>query len=219
MEGQQRKPQEPLPPEQEDEQLFAQCRAFLAIAVPKQNIVLESEFGKFMPLFNNKLREQVESDDLNKLCQEYFRTFSMQHPIQILSNGTDPSGRGPVYPGDNRSHHLVQTIPAIHRRVNTLNELGEKVPTLINALFNSTVSKKNNPLVNNQGQYADSIGKAVAMANAKDPTMKQKREEFAAAEKALVSRSKEAQGDQPQQPEGSPSNDESCETGLIDWGS
>jgi len=191
--------------------LIKQCREFMKVSVPSSNIVFADEFGKFMPLFNKALYEQTEPNDIDALGREYNSRFSMQHPIQILTRVRDPNGV--LYPGDRNRYKLDRTVPAMFRRVSTLNDLGKKVPALMNAFFNATTSNAN-PFDQRKANYAKAIAEAVGAADKKEGKIEQQRAEFARASQALIKpQPKQAEK---KKEEAQKESDESI-SGLIEW--
>lgn len=152
-------------PEELDGELIAQCRAFLAVQVPESNILFVDEFNKYMPLFNKALRERMDETALKNLSDEYFGRFSTQHPIQILSREQDD--HGVFYRKHRARFKLERTVPALFRRAGALNELGQKVPSLINAFFNATINPAS-PYDKRNAEYAHSIAQAMIMTDQKN---------------------------------------------------
>lgn len=193
-------------PSEIDDGLIRQCKEFLAIKVPASNIVFVEEFAPYMPLFNKALSEQTDPVVMDKIAKDYNSRFSLQHPIQILSQEIDP--KGVYHPGTRKYHKLNRTIPAMFRRVSTLNDLGKKVPTLINALWNAT-NHSSGPADTRKAQYSQQIAKAIVMADNRDGKVQQERDAFKQGASQLVSdkpggNAKEEQTDD-------------CMTGMFDW--
>ena len=204
-------PRTPPPPRREkppelDQDLIRQCREFLSIEVPASNIVFVEEFARYMPLFNKELAEHTEPGLLDDIARDYNSRFSMQHPIQILSREIDPQG---VYSQKTRKRHkLDRTIPAMFRRVSTLNDLGKKIPSLMNAFFNAT-SKSSGPGDIRKGDYAQQIAEAIAMADDRTGKIKEQRAAFRQGEQALMKG--QTGGKTPEAPS------EDSTTGIIEW--
>ena len=178
------------PPELDDD-LIKQCREFLAVEVPSTNIVFADEFSSFMPL-----------------C-EYNSIFSMQHPIQILTRTPDPNG---VYhPGSRKKYKIDRVIPAMFRRVSTLNDLGPKVPALMNAFMNAT-SRPANPYDDRKATYAKAIAQAIQTADNKEGKIEAQRKKFRQEAIGLVTKGKTPKKDVKQEEQV-----EESTTGLIDW--
>jgi len=193
--------------------LIQQCRAFMAVKVPESNIVFVEDFDKYMPLFNKEMNERMSRDAANELYQEYNATFSPQHPILILEHIRDKNG---VYhPQLRDSYRLVRKVPARIRRVGTLNDLGPKVPMLINAFFNATASPSG-PYDTRKAQYARAIAKAISEVDTKSNTAKADREEFAKEEAALLRQQVPGQP-QAQAKDETPEGSSTVSEGLISW--
>ena len=200
------------PPEDLDDDLIKQCRAFLAAKIPISNVVFADEFSKYMPLFNKDANaDQSHADELKELNKEYFGRFSPQHPIQILSREHDP--QGVMHPTVHEKFKLLKTIPPVFRTVSSLNSLGEKIPTLINALFNAT-THPSGPFDKRKEQYIHAIAQAVNMADAKAGGRKQQEAEFAEMADKLV-HDKPAAGSAPAKPA---QEEQSSLSGLSLWG-
>ena len=191
--------------------LIRQCKEFMAVAVPSSNIIFADEFNKFMPLFNKTLYDQTEPTDIDELAREYNSRFSMQHPIQLLTRVRDE--RGVLYPGDRHRYKLDKEIPAMFRRVSTLNNLGRKVPALMNALYNSVV-KTSGPFDHRKAEYSKAIAQAIGLADKKEGKIEQQRAAFARASKNLTSKAPVAKPAEVEKP----AEDEEATTGMIDWG-
>ena len=193
-----------------DDDLIKQCREFLAVEVPSSNIVFADEFNRFMPLFNKSLYESTDADEVDKLAREYNSIFSMQHPIQVLSRTPDP--QGVLHPGTRKRYRIDRVIPAMFRRVSTLNDLGKKVPTLINAFFNAT-STAVGPFDKRNVQYAHAIAEAIRTADKKEGKIDKQRSNFRKSAMDLVMRGRP--GAKPAEKKEEPEEDSM--TGLIDW--
>lgn len=201
------------PPEDLDDDLIKQCREFLAIQIPVSNVVFVDQFAKYMPLFNKNLYEQADTESITELYKEYYGRFSMQHPIQILSRERDDNGV--MHPEIRERFRLERTIPATFRRVSSLNDLGEKVPALINAFFNAT-TQPSGPFDKRKEDYAHAIAQAIDMADAKAGGRKEQEARFAREADNLIH---DAQKDAnkkatPEQPAETPS----ALSGLSLWG-
>ena len=204
------------PPPKLDADLAAQCRAFMSVAVPEQNIIFEEDFDRFMPLFNKERNSEAGKTRLSELFIEFNGRFSPQHPIYILSRTTDENGI--MYPSLRTKYKLAKKIPPRFRRVSTLNELGEKVPALINAFFNATTNPSG-PGDHRKEQYAKAIASALVKADVKTGgDIKQQRAEFAKEEAALVrnGRSNET-SNKDSMPDHQLSGPSAISEGLISW--
>ena len=193
-----------------DDDLIKQCREFLAVEVPSSNVVFADEFNQCMPLFNKSLYESTDQTEIDRLAREYNSTFSMQHPIQVLTRTPDPNGV--THPGTRKKYRIDRVIPAMFRRVSTLNDLGKKVPSLINAFLNST-STSTGPFDKRNATYADAIAKAIRMADQKEGKIDKQRSQFREKAMELVTRGRP--GMKKVQPKEEPEEDSM--TGIIDW--
>lgn len=200
------------PPSDLDDDLIKQCREFLAIQVPVSNIVFVDQFAKYMPLFNKNLHDQADTEEITELYKEYYGRFSMQHPIQILSRERDD--HGVMHPEIRERFRLERTIPATFRRVSSLNDLGEKVPALVNAFFNAT-TQPSGPFDKRKEDYAHAIAQAIGMADAKAGGRAEQEARFAQEADALIH---DAQG-RKDAPTAAPKQEEqSSMSGLSLWG-
>ena len=145
--------------------LMNMCSEFLKAKIPPSNIVPESEFAEFIPLFNEESIKELGKDGIDKLAKKYRGRFSLQHPIHIISAEQADDTEGDVIksPHDNKFHRIVITLPPMFRSLRTLNDLGERVPSLIDALMN-TVARKDT-YMNSTNDYYRGIAEAMSMAN------------------------------------------------------
>lgn len=194
-------------PAELDDDLLRQCKEFLAIKVPSTNIVFVEEFARYMPLFNKALKEQMDPNEVDNLAREYNSRFSLQHPIQILTQELDE--HGVVHPGTRRRHKLDRTIPPMFRRVSTLNDLGKKVPALMNAFWNAT-NHSSGPGDPRKQQYAQQIAKAIVMADRRGGHIQQEREAFKRGAADLMA------GKTGAQPQAEKPSEDSM-TGMFEW--
>ena len=163
-----------------------------------------------MPLFNKSLYESTDASEVDALAREYNSRFSMQHPIQVLTRTPDP--QGVLHPGSRKRYRIDRVIPAMFRRVSTLNDLGQKVPSLINAFFNAT-STATGPFDKRNVTYAQAIAKAIRMADQKEGKIDKQRSNFRQAAMDLVVKGRP--GVKKVQKKAEPEEDSM--TGLIDW--
>lgn len=197
------------PPRELDDDLFRQCREFLAIETPETNIVFVEEFMRFMPLFNKELFDKMEPKDVEMLGREYNSRFSMQHPIKIITREEDPNGI--YHPATRKRYKLNQTIPAMFRRVSTLNNLGKKIPTLMNAFMNASTTSSG-PFDHRKEQYAHAIADAVSIADKREGKIAEQRAQFQRDSQSLM------KGKPAPSPAQAPAQSQAAETGIIDWG-
>lgn len=206
-----RAPVPPRRPEELDGELIDQCRAFLAVQVPESNILFVDEFNKYMPLFNKVQQSQTNETVLKDLSDEYFGRFSTQHPIQILSREPDP--QGVFYRKHKGRFKLEKTIPPLFRRAGALNELGAKVPALINAFFNATINPSS-PYDTRKAEYAQSIAQALIMTDQKNGSRASDEQRFKQMSDALINGEAQPSQDQASSPSGS---DDSPLSGVLSW--
>ena len=75
------------PPEDLDDDLIKQCRAFLAAKIPISNVVFADEFSKYMPLFNKDANaDQSHADELD-IKNTY--PDAVVNPLGHWTGGTD----------------------------------------------------------------------------------------------------------------------------------
>ncbi len=191
-----------------DNDLIKQCKDFLSVEIPASNILFVDEFSKFMPLFNKELFEETPAEVREQLVNEYNSRFSMRHPIKILTRVQDENGV--FYPDHHAKFKVDQTIPPTFRNVATLNDLGKKVPALINALYNATVHSSG-PYDTRKQQYTRAIAEAIVVANDKVGHADKDRKDFNAAASKLVSKQKT------QETQKAATTDTDCSTGMFDW--
>lgn len=197
-------------PSELDDDLIQKCKAFLAVEVPNSNIIFADEFNRFMPLFNKSLYESTDAAEVDALAREYNSRFSMQHPIQVLTRTPDPNGV--TYPGSRKKYRIDRVIPAMFRKVSTLNDLGKKVPALMNAFLNST-STSTGPFDKRKATYADAIAKAIRMADQKEGKIDKQRSAFRHAAMDLVTKGRPGMKQVAQEK----AAEEESMTGIIDW--
>lgn len=195
-------------PEGLGDDLIRQCRDFLSIEVPSSNIVFVDEFSRYIPLFNKEAYERSDPNAIDHLAREYNSRFSMQHPIQILSREIDPNGI--YHQGTRKKYKLDRTVPAMFRRVSTLNNLGKKIPALINAFMNAS-SKDTGPGDPRKQQYAHAIAQAITMADKKEGKIDKQRAAFRKCADALIHNKNGNTATKPDEPS------EDSSTGLIEW--
>lgn len=198
-------------PDELDGELIAQCKEFLAVQVPECNILFVDEFNKYMPLFNKVMQSRMNESELKTLSDEYFGRFSTQHPIQILSR--EPDSHGIFYRKYKGRFKLEKTVPALFRRAGALNELGIKVPALINAFFNATINPAS-PYDNRKAEYARSIAQAMIMTDQKNGGRAADEQKFRQMSEALV------HGDDPSsqtQQDKQADGDDSPLSGVLSW--
>lgn len=194
-------------PKELDTDLINQCRAFLAIEVPNSNILFVEDFDKYMVLFNKERFNDATPEERDIIGREYHSVFSMQHPIKLLSHEHDPNGV--MHPIAREKFKVVSTIPATFRRVSTLNDLGEKVPTLMNAFMNANSSSAG-PFDPRKGQYAKAIAEAINTADKKEGLIEKQRSKFQHDAEALTHHDKPTE-------EQSEEKDEDSVEGMFDW--
>ena len=204
------------PPKRLDDDLMAKCKAFMSVAVPESNVIFVDEFDKFMPLFNKERHDEAGEAKTSELFIEYNGRFSPQHPIYILERTPDPNGV--MYPSLRTRYKLARKIPPRFRRLSTLNELGEKVPTLINAFFNATTNPSG-PGDHRKEQYAKAIASALVKADTKTGgDIKKQRAEYAKEAAALVRSGRVPDQPSAKSPEDEqPSGPSTVSEGLISW--
>ncbi len=198
-----------------DEDLTRQCREFMSVAVPESNIVFVDEFDKYMPLFNKERNKEAGEAETSRLYLEYSGRFSPQHPILILERIQDDNGV--LYPSLMTRYKLVRKVPPRFRRVSTLNELGEKVPALINAFFNAT-AHPGGPGDHRKEQYARAIASALVDADKKTGgDIRAQRAEFNREARALVKNGVHQTQTKTQPESSEPSGPSTVSEGLISW--
>lgn len=157
--------------------LIGQCSAFLRDSIPSTNIILEADFAKYIPLFNEKAIEEMGEDVAKKLADEYRGRFSLHHPIKIINTEIteDPNVEAAIYPEDGRRHVIVMMLPPVFKRVKTLNEIyttdekgnkihQSKMPFLIDGLFNTSL--RTDPISKGKhAEYVFNVARALHIAN------------------------------------------------------
>lgn len=159
------------------------CKSFMASDAPDQNIILESEFNKYMPLFNKEQMEKMSQDQRIALNKEYSSRFSLRHPIYVLSMEIDQE-QGKYCPSDQQKHKVAAVLPPVFRQLNTLNVLGPDAVDLVTAFFNSS-KDENNPVDNRADKYAFLLAYAMALANPPEQAEEAVRK-FSEAERKLL---------------------------------
>jgi len=203
----------PPRPKECDDDLIRQCREILAAKIPESNVVFVDEFERYMPLFNQELRGEMEENAARALCREFHGRFSLQHPIKILAREYDPNGF--MHPTYKKRFKLEKEIPAQFRQVSTLNDVGMKVPALINAFFNAT-AQPSGPFDERKAKYAKAIADAIGLADSKKAvSIQQQRQEYARAATKLVRKDSGAEAQTPTEQE--TGGDGEVSEGLIQW--
>lgn len=147
------------------EHLKELCSGFLKSQIPESNIVLEADFARYIPLFNKEQSNALGEDAITELATEYRGRFSLQHAVKIISAEIvdQPSEDAAFYIPDKKYHRVVLVLPPMFRSLKTLNELGPKVPALIDALMTTTARKDN---INLGGvDYCKEVERAIHLAN------------------------------------------------------
>ena len=106
-----------------------QMEQFLQAAATGQNVVLEADFKKYLPLFNRESLSRLTNQEAQELMYEYNTTFDLTCPIHVISPELDEKN-GIVYigfenrQGDGLKHKVLMTFPPARRRLKTMNQLG-----------------------------------------------------------------------------------------------
>lgn len=101
-------------------------KMFLEHADAGMNVILEQDFKKFLPLFNQDAISRMTAAELSELRYEYSTSFDETRPIHVISNELDENGI--LYVGfenrigDGKKHKLLMTFPPSRRRLKTMNE-------------------------------------------------------------------------------------------------
>lgn len=113
---------------------------FLKSLEAGKNVVLDTEFERYLPLFKKASLEAMDETSRNKLAYEYNYRFSPYDPITVISSELDPNGvvfRGFQYSpddvrvGDGKRHKVVAVYPARFRRLESINAIGEESADII----------------------------------------------------------------------------------------
>lgn len=147
------------------EHLKELCSGFLKSQIPESNIILESDFSRYIPLFNKEQSNALGEDAITELATEYRGRFSLQHAVKIISAEIvdQPTSDSAYYAPDKKYHRIVLVLPPMFRSLKTLNELGPKVPALIDALMTTTARKDN---INLGGvDYCKEVERAIKLVN------------------------------------------------------
>ena len=192
---------------EELQSLVESCSEFLKADIPEDNIIPESEFSKFLPLFNNQLFSKLSDDKVHELCDEYNNRFSTRHPIKIIAS-REATADDETIVKDRQRYVVVATIPPLFRSIRTLNEVGAKLPNLIVALYNA--SQRNTPVDNSMQKFSSYIGQALQIGGNMD-NPDQERAKFNEMEKKLIGGKAEGPSDKTSQDEDNVMSD------SIDW--
>ena len=196
MGGQRQKKQQR--PQELDEDLVRSCREFLKNTVPISNILFVEEFAKYLPLFNKKMNESMDPKQLTQLGDEYFGRFSAQHSIYLLTH--EPDANGMKHPAHQGKFKVDKVIPPTFRRVSSLNDVGKKLPYLINAFFNATANTSG-PFDHRKETYAKQIADAIGLGDKKAGNVEKQRSEFRRMEDELVSNKPRSEASKQSSPE------------------
>ena len=116
-------------------------RGFIQSAVPSANVVLDSEFAKYAPLFQSEVLKTMDSDKAKALYEEYKGRFSLQHPVKVVTRQVPgPNDVGAYYAPLNQNLRVVRVLPPVYRQMRTLNEAGPEACRLIDAFLNTSKS-------------------------------------------------------------------------------
>ena len=106
---------------------------FLKSLEAGKNVLLESEWSKYLPLFKKDALADMSKEAASKLAAEYNYKFSPYEPITVISQELDPDGveflgfrynDDDIRVGDGKKHKVVAVYPARFRKLKTINELG-----------------------------------------------------------------------------------------------
>ena len=207
-------------------------RGFIGSAVPSANVVLDSEFAKYAPLFQSEVLKSMDPNKASALYNEYKGRFSLQHPVKVVTRKVPgPNDVGAYYAPLNQNLKVVRVLPPVYRQMRTLNEAGPGACQLIDAFLNTSRGNDVHSRTKNR-MYAAEIARVIRSVNQDAQNEKDKaileynalNAKVAAAAKAEVeaARAKE-QGQQPGERAPSaptPSEDTGENTHMfdtIDW--
>jgi hypothetical protein len=123
--------------------------AFLESLGSGKNVVLESEFEKYLPLFKKSLLDEMTPEAKTRLSAEYNIKFSPYEPITVISQELDPNGvlfkgfhysEDDVRVGDGKHHKVVAVYPARFRKLQSINAIGEEAEEIIGLMGAAAIS-------------------------------------------------------------------------------
>ena len=206
-------------------------RGFIQSAVPSANVVLDSEFAKYAPLFQSEVLKTMDSDKAKALYEEYKGRFSLQHPVKVVTRQVPgPNDVGAYYAPLNQNLRVVRVLPPVYRQMRTLNEAGPEACRLIDAFLNTSKSNDVHSKTKNR-MYAAEIANIIRSVNRdaqneKDQVILEYNKlnaqvaasAKAEAEAAKQSEQQEQAPSEPKQPETPPPSDETSHMfDTIDW--
>ena len=125
---------------------------FLKSLEAGKNVLLESEWSKYLPLFKKDALADMSKEAATKLAAEYNYKFSPYEPITVISQELDPDGvefigfrynDDDIRVGDGKKHKVVAVYPARFRKLKTINELGPERSFEVIGLLSAAAMSKN----------------------------------------------------------------------------
>lgn len=122
--------------------------------IQNKNIVTQSEFAQYLPLFDNRIRigNTYDEPTLKNLIERYRMRFNLHHAITIIS--------------DDRSR-IVDTRPPMFIQIPALNNHIQKASELITT-YNNIMSNDSQPK-NKKIAVGEVLQKAINISIDKDP--------------------------------------------------
>ena len=117
-----------------------------------KNVILESEWAKYLPLFQKSALSELSNEAATKLAAEYNYKFSPYEPITVISQELDPNGvvytgfrynESDIRVGDGQKHKVVAIYPARFRKLKTINALGPERSHEVIGLLSAAAMSQN----------------------------------------------------------------------------
>lgn len=136
-----------------------------------KNVIPQTEFEEYLPLFNKSLLDQMDDSDKAKLAFRWSQRINIQQSVKVIDT-TTPDENGILYRG--RRFKLVLTLPAWTNRYESVNAQGDDaVAIAAECLANSRST--NNPFDTRQAQYSSKLVALLRKGNAE--SLKRQNEE------------------------------------------
>lgn len=129
--------------------------------ITNKNMVTQSEFAQYLPLFDNRIRigNVYDEQTLKNLIEKYRMRFNLHHPITIVS--------------DDKSK-VIDTRPPMFIQIPSLNNHIQKASELITT-YNNIMSNDSQPK-NKKTAVGEVLHKAVSISIEKDKSYQNSKE-------------------------------------------
>jgi len=128
-----------------------------------RNVVTNSEFAKFMPLFNKEAISRLSDSEKTDLAYEYNQRFNPMEPVRVIDpTKMDPNGA--FWLQDRQRHLVVFTLPPSRPKLLTVNELGPEAAQYAAEMM-ASASKTAGPFDDRSKEYSKALAGLIDRAN------------------------------------------------------